>query len=74
MRESKEGCGEALARCGWSDSVFSSHQVAGLVALALQRKVLHGGGLLGVVVSVPLFLFDARLRRWFGDCMCAVGG
>jgi hypothetical protein len=48
--------------------------VVGFVAAAPQWKVLHGGGLLGVVAFAPLFLFGVGLRRWFGDCMCAVGG
>jgi hypothetical protein len=58
--ESNSGRGEAVARCGCSIPVLSFRQVACFGAAALRQRVLHGGGLLGVVVPASLSLF----RRW----------
>jgi hypothetical protein len=41
------------------DLVFSLRQVVCFVAAAPRRRVLHGGGLLGVVTSAPWFLYSA---------------
>jgi hypothetical protein len=50
--------------CCGSDSVSSFYSGGGLVATALQRWALHGGGLLGVVASASIlscFNFGSRL-------------
>jgi hypothetical protein len=62
--------------------VFSFRQVAGLVATTIRRKVLIGSGLLGVVLSAPLFLFGVdyiggarrlRMCELVGGCFrCSV--
>ena len=63
--ESNGGCGEAPARCVFvvatarrhecgPDSVVPPCQMMYDVATALRRQVLHGGGLLGAMLSVPL--------------------
>jgi len=71
--ESNGGCGEAPVRCvvvaaaarqpsRGPDSVLSPCQVESVVTVALRRKVLHGGGLLGAAQSASRFNVDARLR------------
>jgi hypothetical protein len=46
--------------CCVSDLVFSFCLGGGLVAAALRRWALHGGGFLGVVASASFVLF----QRW----------
>jgi hypothetical protein len=58
--ESISGQGEAPARFSHSALVFSFRQMVCYDAATLRRRALHGGDLVGVLASAPLFL----LRSW----------
>jgi hypothetical protein len=73
--ESNSGCGEAPARCVVMvltarhpardpDLVLSLYRVVCDVAGALRRWVPHGGGLLGIMLSISFGSLSTRSHAW----------